>query len=562
MIKPIQITHIRYLSKTFNDITRSNFRFSSIKKLKISSSDSVNESYTWGEDRLEDIKRFQHESYKIVDLLCSQLLLTNEESVMPKEKPNFLRKCLQKEANSNSESFSLIRDDLKNNIVRGLTRFDHKGYLSWFPSMTSLPGIMGNMISNSFPTSGLNKSDNQLSYEFERYITEWFKNEMKLPHVYSKKNSGSLIYHGAGYANISSAMAAKRKAMKDHNAVENPSIIHKFRYYISEQAHYSMRKACNIAGSRCVIIPVKYCSERKNIIMDCEYLENIIKQDISNGLIPIYIGGTLGTTGTTAMDDFVSLGKISKKYNIWFHVDGAYAGTAALLDEYSWILNGIELTNSFSINPVKLLPVLQNSAICYFTDIRQALCAYDVDKLITKNISMKDTNYTDLEMCTSRINKAFKIYVAINTYGVQYMKDLLHRVFSSTKLAEKILCESGYFEILYEFHFGLTCFRLRNKNDDEQYTFINKINESGKLVIGPMVIKRMNQEDLLIIRLSINWLYTNENDVRENMKEILDCYSKLYPQPANYRELLEQKISNCEFVINRIKLGNIIYTLF
>lgn len=64
----------------------------------------------------------------------------------------------------------------------------------------------------------------------------------------------------------------------------------------------------------------KKCSLRGETL-----LENI-KKDIADGFIPCYVVATLGTTSTCAFDNLKELGPICNEYNIWLHVDAAYAG--------------------------------------------------------------------------------------------------------------------------------------------------------------------------------------------------------------------------------------------
>lgn len=61
-----------------------------------------------------------------------------------------------------------------------------------------------------------------------------------------------------------------------------------------------------------------------------EILKKAIQDDLEKGFIPCYVVATLGTTGTCAFDNIDEIGPICKEYNIWLHIDAAYAGNLSL----------------------------------------------------------------------------------------------------------------------------------------------------------------------------------------------------------------------------------------
>ena len=65
--------------------------------------------------------------------------------------------------------------------------------------------------------------------------------------------------------------------------------------------------------------------------MDLEYK---IKKDIDLNKTPLAIISTFGTTGTVSLDPINKISLIAKKYNIWHHVDAAYAGSALIIKKY------------------------------------------------------------------------------------------------------------------------------------------------------------------------------------------------------------------------------------
>lgn len=516
--------------KKFNNIYNSSiYNFHSNNK--IINSNSNTDVHIWGEDKDSDIDMFKKQANLIIDMLCDEFLKADEGTVLPKVKPNFLKSLINDEFNNYSESFDSIKNELETKILPNFTKIHHKGYLSWFPCMQSFPGMLGQQISHSFINPSCNYQLSSVIFELERKITNWFKRAYGLPDNFNQPTSTSIIYHGVSLSSIATSLAAKRKKLKEY-----PHYIKKFKYYSSDEAHYSIRKAANISGFQSEKIPIKYCKIKNNYIMNFDLLKEKIENDVKEGYIPCYIAATLGTTGTTGIDDLEEIGQLAKKYNMWYHVDAAYAGNALILEKYREYLKGVEYADSFCFNPVKLFPILQNSACCFYKDSNDAILAYDVENKNIEDIfsvsktslNVYNLNYNDFEFSISRLNKALKIYTLINSCGFSYLKETALKIFDGASTAEKILKDDKRFEVMfYPSKFGLVVFKLRYKENEDLMKLINYINEEGRIFIGPMNITYENKE-LIVVRLSINWLYTSKDTIKKDIQFIIEGYNKLF----------------------------------
>lgn len=82
-----------------------------------------------------------------------------------------------------------------------------------------------------------------------------------------------------------------------------------------------------------------------------------MEEDETMGLIPFYVSTTLGTTSCCSFDNLQEIGPVCRKFQVWLHVDGAYAGNAFICPELKYLLSGIEYADSFNTNPNKWLLV-------------------------------------------------------------------------------------------------------------------------------------------------------------------------------------------------------------
>ena len=79
-----------------------------------------------------------------------------------------------------------------------------------------------------------------------------------------------------------------------------------------------------------------------------------MEEDRRNGLLPFFVSTTVGTTSCCSADNIKDIGPICDEFDVWLHVDAAYAGSAMICPELRHLFEGVEvgkpLSFSFQIN--------------------------------------------------------------------------------------------------------------------------------------------------------------------------------------------------------------------
>lgn len=65
-----------------------------------------------------------------------------------------------------------------------------------------------------------------------------------------------------------------------------------------------------------------------------------MQQDETMGYIPFFVSTTLGTTSCCSFDALAEIGPVAREFDVWLHVDGAYAGSAFICPEFRPFMNG------------------------------------------------------------------------------------------------------------------------------------------------------------------------------------------------------------------------------
>ncbi|GAA4456762.1 pyridoxal-dependent decarboxylase [Nibrella saemangeumensis] len=121
--------------------------------------------------------------------------------------------------------------------------------------------------------------------------------------------------------------------------------------YASELAHNSFDKIVKHTGlglDGLRIVPVN-----DSLQMDVNALRILIKQDQNAGRKPFMVVGTAGITATGTIDPLTAIADLCRQYDLWFHVDAAWAGAAVFSDTIRPALAGIELADSVTVDAHK-----------------------------------------------------------------------------------------------------------------------------------------------------------------------------------------------------------------
>jgi glutamate/tyrosine decarboxylase-like PLP-dependent enzyme len=176
--------------------------------------------------------------------------------------------------------------------------------------------------------------------EMENMLLEWMARLVGYP-----EGAGGNLASGGSIANLIGIVTAREAHQLKGRDFARAVV------YLSSQTHHCIDKALRIAGlGECVRhhIPLDH---RYRIIPD--ELQRAIARDRAAGLRPWMVIASAGTTDVGAIDPLTDIGQIAREQRLWYHIDAAYGGFFALLEECRPKLAGMELSDSIVLDPHK-----------------------------------------------------------------------------------------------------------------------------------------------------------------------------------------------------------------
>lgn len=443
--------------------------------------------------------------------------------------PREIFNSLPMEIPQEGEPFDNILQDFQDIILKGITHWQHPRFFAYFPANTSFPSILGEYLTSALGIQAMMWLTSPSAAELEERVILWLRDAMGLSNEFV-----GCIQDTASTSTLVSLLTAREKVSNFKINQEGFNDNYRFTVYCSTEAHSSIEKAVRIIGigsKNLRKIPVD-----QNFAMEPEKLEETILKDISNGFTPLCIVGALGTTSTTAVDPLVKLGEIAKKYNVWYHIDGAMIGSALLLPEFSHLVEGINLADTFVFNPHKWL----------FTNFDCSVYLVKNPDLLVKTFQISPSylktdydeqvhNYRDWGIQLGRRFRALKLWFVLRSFGLKGIQSKLRLHINFAKELEKMIRQDNRFEILAPVNFTTICFRYNNplrKKSEEQLNDFNKklletINQSGFAFLSHTTLNGK-----ITIRFSIGQTNTCLDDIQQTWSLIqkkaaeLESYEK------------------------------------
>ena len=146
--------------------------------------------------------------------------------------------------------------------------------------------------------------------------------------------------------------------------------------YVTSESHHSFVKICRIVGLG--MQALREVPTTASFAMDPRALQDAIDVDKQQGLCPLLIVGTAGTTGGGIVDPLADLADVATASGTWLHVDAAWGGAAALVPRLRPALNGIERADSVTWDAHKWLSVPMGAGMFFCRHADTVRRAFDV----------------------------------------------------------------------------------------------------------------------------------------------------------------------------------------
>jgi glutamate/tyrosine decarboxylase-like PLP-dependent enzyme len=426
-----------------------------------------------------------------------------------------------------------------NAFERYLTHTGHPRYFGLFDPAPATMSIAAEMLVAAFNPQLAAWSQSPFAVEVEQYLVNAFGTRFG----YQAPEIDGTFTSGGAEANHTAILTALTKtfpnfAREGLRALSGDPVL-----YISTEAHHSLVKAarfCGLGSDAVRMIPAD-----DQLRLNTELLSARIQRDKAEGFVPFMIVATAGTTNAGAVDAIEDIANIASREQLWLHTDAAWGGAVALVPELSELIKGIELSDSITFDPHKLLSITRGSGM-YLTRHREVLAA--AFQVVTPYMPLQQSAGLDVvnpfmhSMQWSRRFIGLKLFLSLLVTGWDGYAEVIRKHVKLARYLHRELEKNGW-SVVNDSSLAVVCFFDRTSEAGRLESYLESIAQevkaSGKAWLSTTRLRNNHS----MLRACVTNFRSTTEDVDGLISELNLARSKFSHRVGRGTDLVEQTVT-------------------
>jgi aromatic-L-amino-acid decarboxylase len=317
----------------------------------------------------------------------------------------------------------------------------------------------------------------------DRQAVRWISDFVGFPAVEGHFTSGGQT------SNLTALLAAREQALP--GAREHGMAGQRAAVYCSEEAHHSIVRAAEATGlGRRAVRRIPTDARHR---MRADALADAIKRDRADGITPIAVVATAGTTLTGAVDPLDAIADVCSEHGVWLHVDGAYGLAAAATATAGHWFTGLDRADSVTIDAHKWLGTQKSCSAILLrrADALRAAFGHKERYLLHE----EDTgNPVDSTFEYSRPFRSLRWWLSIRVHGAAQFRTWIEGTLQHAAHLSEAVRAHPEFELLHEPMLSTVCFRHvppglpADQLDVHNERLARAMQRDGRVFLAPAVV--------------------------------------------------------------------------
>ncbi|MFJ5710166.1 MULTISPECIES: aspartate aminotransferase family protein [unclassified Streptomyces] len=332
---------------------------------------------------------------------------------------------------------SAALDELEDVYLRDAVYFHHPRYLGHLNCPVVIPAVLGEAVLSAVNSSLDTWDQSAGGTLIERKLIDWTAARIGLGPL-----ADGVFTSGGTQSNLQALLLAREEA--------GTADLSKLRIFSSECSHFSVQKSATLLGlghDAVISIPVDKNKRMQSVVLAAE-----LETCRAEGLVPMAIVATAGTTDFGSIDPLPEIAALAEEYGAWMHVDAAYGcGLLASLKRRH-LLDGIERADSVTVDYHKsFFQPVSSSAVLVRDGATLRHATYHADYLNPRRtIAEQIPNQVDKSLQTTRRFDALKLWMTLRVMGADGVGELFDEVCDLAAAGFDLIAADPRYDVVVE----------------------------------------------------------------------------------------------------------------
>jgi aromatic-L-amino-acid/L-tryptophan decarboxylase len=415
--------------------------------------------------------------YRVVDFLVDRIVNLPESLFGAELSREQTERLLREEMPENPQDFEEVFGEYLSKVVPNFRQVDHPRFFAFIPSSPTFPSILADALvsgTNIFAGTWFEASGPS---QIELLVIDWFKKMLGLP-----PEAGGLFVSGGSVANLHALTVARKFMLKDR--------LQRSTIYCTAHAHACFDRSFYVLGFK--PNQIRRVPTDEAFRMDVGRLSEMVRRDRRAGKRPFLVIASAGTTNVGAIDPLEDIAAIALRESLWFHVDAAYGGFAAMTKRGAKLLQGIEQADSVVLDPHKWLYCPFEAGCVIVRDHSQLKETFHILPEYMRDTVRKDSeiNFCDYGLQLTRGFRALKVWMSLKTFGAERIRRVIDQCMDLAGYGAEHFAESPNLQIVTRPSLGIFTFRYvptrLSLGDPRDEAYLNRLNQTliARIIAG------------------------------------------------------------------------------
>jgi aromatic-L-amino-acid decarboxylase len=468
----------------------------------------------------EEARRLGHE---VVDRLVAYQQQLPELPVVRLAWPELLATRLNEPLPQEPKNAFSVLDRIQEEIVSVTNHETHPRFFSFIPGPSNFAAALAEFIRtgyNFFAGSWLEGSGPAI---VELSTLNWFRQLAGYP-----ETARGTFLSGGSLANLSAIVIARDQLLRQKDF---PRAV----IYGSDQTHSSIDRALRILGF--ARDQIRKLPSDENFRLKLGEFERQVKKDRDSGLIPFCVIANAGTTNTGAIDPLPAMADFCEREKLWLHADGAFGAAAIFSTKGRKLLDGLERTDSFSLDPHKwlfqpfdcgMLMVRDGAHLRHSFHVREDEAEYLQD---ARN-GDGEINLWDYSPELTRPFRALKVWMTVQIFGARAIESAIDRTFELAEIAEGEFRKLPDWEVVTGAQMAILTFRYAPANM-KGAAHVDRLNAMNRAIAANMqriafaLVLTTELRGVTVLRMCTINPRTTVEDIQKTVAALDECAEQL-----------------------------------